>query len=187
MGQPVRSAPLSESSCFKVMAKPGEYGNSTWHFSRDEVLKFRYSYLNGLQEVSGEYWAFQQILQFFGGQIERSLITILHAIDDGSVKAFAKGKKLSGLSSMLFKKRGFFERFEDYKMSCKVLSIAAISKILCIQQQLTYQLVEAGLISVASKPDSKIRWARQEDIDKFRSKYTVLSKLAKKHRLTQDS
>ena len=69
-------AQLRESSCFKVMAKPGEYGNSTWHFSRDEVLKFRDSYLNGLQEVSGDYWALPHILQFFGGQIERPLTTI---------------------------------------------------------------------------------------------------------------
>lgn len=178
---------LRESTCFKVMTKPGEYGNSTWHFSRAEMLKFRDSFLNGLPEIAGDYWTLPQLLQFFGGQIESPLTTVLSAVEDDGLKVSAKAEGMTGLSSMLFKKDEFSEWFERYKAKSKLLSIPATAKILGIHQQFTYQLVENGIIGVASKPNSQSRWILHEEIDEFRNKYTLLSKLAKKSHLSSRS
>lgn len=176
----VQFAQLRESFCFEVMAKPGEYGNSTWHFSREEILKFRDSFLNGLPEVAGDYWTFPQLLQFFGGQIKSPLMTILHVVESGDLKASARAEDLPGLSSMLFKKSEFLEWFEHYKANSKLLSIPATAKILGIQQQFTYQMTTVGLIATTTKEGSSSKWISEENMNEFHANYILLSKLAKK-------
>ena len=171
---------LRESSCFNVMVKPGEYGNATWHFSEEEIHGYLDLFLVGLPEASGDYWTFSQLLQFFGGQIEDSLITVLKAIEEANLKVAAKTNSVRGLPSMLFNKNDFLEWFENYKARLSLISIPAAAKLLNIQQQFAYQLVKAGLLELSSSSEGSTRWLSQTNIDQFQQRYVLLSKLAKK-------
>jgi hypothetical protein len=90
---------LRETGCFDMMVQPGMHGNATWQFSRDEIFRYRDLFLTGLPEISGEYWTLSQLLQFFGGQIEDPLVTILKAIEEKELKVSAKLNNTSGLPS----------------------------------------------------------------------------------------
>lgn len=174
---------LQESGCFDVMIKPDTYGNSIWQFSRDEILHYKNTLLQDLAEVTVEYWTFPELLKFFGGQIDNSLITILKAIEEKKLKVFTKLKGASGLSSMVFDKNDFMEWYECYKAEDELLSIPTTAKLLGLQQQFTYQLVDMGLIETQSKNSTSLRWVSKKQIDDFRERYVLLSKLAKQAQL----
>jgi hypothetical protein len=174
---------LRETGCFDVMVEPGAHGNMAWQFSRDEIHRYRDMFLKGLADVSGDYWSFPQLLQYFGGQIEDPLVTVLDAIEQKHLKVSARLNSAPGLSSMLFSKDDFLEWYERYKANSSLVSIPSTAKLLGLQQQFTYQLVEAGLIETSSNDGYSSRWVSQQGINDFRDKYVLLSKLAKKIQL----
>lgn len=175
---------LQESGCFGVMIKPNTYGKSIWQFSRDEILRYKSLFLQDLTEVSGDYWTFSELLKFFGGQIDNSLITLLRAIEAKDLKVSARLKDASGLPSMLFDKSDFKEWYEGYKAGDGLLSIPVTARLLGLQQQFTYQLVDTGLIETQSKNGTSLKWVSQKGIDDFREKYVLLSKVAKRSQIS---
>ncbi|MFT2098388.1 TniQ family protein [Marinomonas sp. 2405UD66-6] len=175
---------LQESGCFDVMIKPNTYGKSIWQFSKDEILRYRSLFLQDLTELSGDYWTFSELLKYFGGQIENSLITLLRAIEAKDLKVSARLKGASGLPSMLFDKSDFKEWYEGYKAVDNLLSIPVTAKLLGLQQQFTYQLVDTGLIETQSKNGTTLKWVSQKGIDDFRERYVLLAKLAKRAQIS---
>jgi predicted DNA-binding transcriptional regulator AlpA len=81
---------------------------------------------------------------------------------------------------MLFVKNDFLEWYERHKVKSSLISIPATAKLLGLQQQFTYQLVEAGLIGSSIKPGCSSRWILKQNISDFRDQYVLLSKLAKR-------
>lgn len=175
---------LREKGCFDVMVPPGKDERGTWQFSRDEIYRYRDLFLEGLPEASGDYWSLTQLMQFYGGQIEDPLITILNAVERKELKISAKLNMSLGLSSMLFDRDDFLKWYEYYKAKKNLLSIPSTAKLLGVQQQFAYQLIENGLIETSLDSDGHSRWVSQEAISDFHNRYILLSKLAKKVQLS---
>ncbi len=153
-------------------------------FYRDDIYHYRDSFLDDVSSSRGDHWSLSQLLQYFGGQIDDPLITILQAVKDQELTVAARLESGSGLSSMLFSQFEFLAWYEKKKFKSNVISIPVAAKIMKIQQEFAYQLVEAGLLEISSPPKGATRWLTQTNIEQFQQKYILLSKLAKETMLS---
>ncbi|KZY97050.1 hypothetical protein A3746_31465 [Oleibacter sp. HI0075] len=172
-------ARLREVEGFEVISKPNEQGGSKWQFYRDDIYHYRDSFLDEVSNGSGDHWSLPQLLQYFGGQIDDPLITILQAVKDQELTVAARLESGSGLSSMLFSQSEFLAWYEKKKFRSNVISIPVAAKIMKIQQEFAYQLVDAGLLELSSPSKGAARWLTHTNIEQFHQKYILLSKLAK--------
>src|SRR5690606_39968791 len=69
--------------------------------------------------------------------------------------------------------------YEKKKFRSNVISIPVAAKIMKIQQEFAYQLVDAGLLELSSPSEGTTRWLTHTNIEQFQQKYMLLSKLAK--------
>lgn len=170
---------LREVEGFETIAKPNEQGGSKWQFYRDDIYHYRDSFLDEITNIPGDHWSLPQVLQYFGGQIEDPLITILRAIKSQELKVSASLESSIGLASMLFSQSEFLTWYEKIKSSSNVISIPVAAKLMQIQQQFAYQLVKVGLLETSSALGGTTRWLSQINIEQFQQKYILLSKLSK--------
>ena len=177
-------ARLREVEGFEVISKPNEQGGSKWQFYRDDIYHYRDSFLDEVSNGSGDHWSLPQLLQYFGGQIDDPLITILQAVKDQELTVAARLESGSGLSSMLFSQSEFLAWYEKKKFRSNVISIPVAAKIMKIQQEFAYQLVDAGLLELSSPSKGAARWLTHTNIEQFHQKYILLSKLAKETKLS---
>jgi hypothetical protein len=178
---------LRDAGIFDVAVKPGTYGSPTWEFSRDEINRYRDSFVQGLPSVIGEYWSLPQLLKYFGSQLEYPLVTILNAIENNEIAVTGKVADRTGLSSLIVGKKDFLEWYERRKKNDDLLSVPVTAKLLGIQQEFTYQLVDSGLIESSSKDDKTSKWISHQGLEEFRQQYVLLSKLAKQTQLNSRS
>lgn len=172
-------ARLREVEGFEAISKPNEQGGAKWQFYRDDIYHYRDSFLDEVSNGSGDHWSLPQLLQYFGGQIDDPLITILQAVKDQELTVAARLESGSGLSSMLFSQSEFLAWYEKKKFRSNVISIPVAAKIMKIQQEFAYQLVDAGLLELSSPSKGAARWLTHTNIEQFHQKYILLSKLAK--------
>lgn len=172
-------ARLREVEGFEAISKPNEQGGSKWQFYRDDIYHYRDSFLDEITNIPGDHWSLPQVLQYFGGQIEDPLITILRAIKSQELKVSASLESSIGLASMLFSQSEFLTWYEKIKSSRNVISIPVAAKLMQIQQQFAYQLVKVGLLETSSALGGTTRWLSQINIEQFQQKYILLSKLSK--------
>lgn len=172
-------ARLREVEGFEAISKPNEQGGSKWQFYRDDIYHYRDSFLDEITNIPGDHWSLPQVLQYFGGQIEDPLITILRAIKSQELKVSASLESSIGLASMLFSQSEFLTWYEKIKSSSNVISIPVAAKLMQIQQQFAYQLVKVGLLETSSALGGTTRWLSQINIEQFQQKYILLSKLSK--------
>lgn len=178
---------LRDAGVFDVEVKPGTYGNTTWEFSRDEVNRYRDSFVQGLPSVIGEFWSLPQLLKYFGSQLEYPLVTILKAIENNEIAVTGKVADRTGLSSLIVGKKDFLAWYEKRKKNGDLLSVPVTAKLLGIHQEFTYQLVDSGLIESSSKGDKTSKWISHQGLEEFRQQYVLLSKLAKQTQLNSRS
>ncbi|NVJ47266.1 MAG: TniQ family protein, partial [Cytophagia bacterium] len=106
---------LRESGCFKFCIPPESNGSHTWQFFRDEIMSYRDKFIQSKNQVAGNTWTFQQLLQFFGGRIEQPLPTILNAVEKQELKIAAINDCEQGLSSALFNRKEFLNWYETLR------------------------------------------------------------------------
>lgn len=177
-------ARLREVEDFGVISKPNEQGGSKWQFYRDDIYYYRDSFLDEVSNSPGDYWSLPQLLQYFGGQLDDPLITVLQAVKDQELIVAAKLESSIGLSSMLFSKPEFLTWYEKKKLNSNIVSIPVAAKRMNIHQEFAYQLAEAGLLELSPSSEGTKRRHMQTDIEQFQQKYVLLSKLAKKAKLS---
>lgn len=172
-------ARLREVEGFEAISKPNEQGGAKWKFYRDDIYHYCDLFLDEVSNSPGDHWSLPQLLQYFGGQIDDPLITILQAVKNQELTVAARLESGSGLSSMLFSQSEFLAWYEKKKFRSNVISIPVAAKIMKIQQEFAYQLVEAGLLELSSPSEGTTRWLTHTNIEQFHQKYILLSKLAK--------
>jgi len=177
-------ARLRDFEDFEVISQPNEQGGSKWQFYKDDIYHYCDQFFDEVSNSPGDRWSLPQLLQYFGGQIDDPLITILQAVKDLDLIVAARLESGLGLSSMLFSQSEFLAWYEKKKFRSSVISIPVAAKIMKIQQEFAYQLVEAGLLELSSPPKGTTRWLTPTNIEQFQQKYILLSKLAKGMKLS---
>ncbi len=171
---------LREQKIFKVAIPPQINGETTWQFSRDEIYLYRDSFVSGIKVTDGDLWSFAQLLQYFGGQLVDPLMTLLQAIEKKELLISTLDINRAGLASMMFVKEDFIVWFEKYKSKDSSFSIIVAAKIMGLNQEFTYQLVNERILKSNFVSESNVREITEEQISEFNSRYVLLSKLAKK-------
>ncbi len=171
---------LCEVHAFRLAVDPKDENCQSWKFSRNEIRLYRDKLIAGVKMVEGEYWSFAQLLQYFGGQLDAPLKTLLEAVESKDLKVAAVNKASAGLASMLFTKAMFLEWYKRFKEDGSLLSIPSLAKVLGINQEFTYQLVNNGVIEATSTTGSDIKWISKKNLLDFTNNYILSSKLSKK-------
>lgn len=172
---------LREVENFEVIASPEEDGCAQWQFYRDDIYQYRDSFLkNTSYDEQREHWSLPQLLQYFGGQIDDPLISLLQAVKSNELKVSFKDETNPVLSSMMFSKSEFSNWYEKRKLEHNLISIPVAAKLMNIQQEFAYQLVRVGLLETSCASSGSTRWLSKISIDQFQQKYVLLSKLSKK-------
>jgi hypothetical protein len=171
---------LREQNIFKLKNPPSIDTGCNWQFSRNEISLYRDSFTFEIKEADGDLWSFSQILQYFGGQIENPLITLLRAISEKKLLVSILDCNKSGLASMMFSKNNFVLWFEKYKSKSTVFKVPVVAKIMALNQEFTYQLVNEGILKSNVVGESNVTEITEEQISDFHNEYVLLSKLAKK-------
>lgn len=174
---------LHKKNVFEIAIAPGVDGNSVWKFSRDEICQYRDHHIGNLSIVDGDTWSFPEILQYFGGRMDDALTTLLRAIAGRELLPVALNKNRVGFSSMMFSRKEFLLWYDLNKQKSEYLTIPRTAKLLGVNQEFTYQLINQGYLKYVTLAGNATRWVTQEQVDKFLNKYILLSKLAKKYLL----
>lgn len=169
---------LKESNFFKTAISPSQSKLAVWSFSREEVFGLRNKLTYGLPRVEGDVWSFSHILKYYGGQIDNATYVVTNAIRTGELKAIGVDTSRPGLASMNFLKQDFLNWLQLRKHDREKLSITVVSKLLRVNQEFTYQLVNRGFLK-AKKGSDGTRWVTEEGIEKFEKQFVILAKLAK--------
>jgi len=170
---------LLEKDVFETAICPNANRGTSWKFSFDEIYNYQARFTDGLHQIEGEYWSLAQLLQYFGGSIDDTLLTILNAIEKKNLIIAAQKKNSTGLASMMFAKEDFLGWYECLKVGDSLLSIPATSKLLGINQEFTYQLVQKNILATTEKSNSATKWVSEQNRIDFNHQYVLLSKLSK--------
>jgi len=169
---------LKESNFFKIAISPSQSNLSVWSFSREEVFGLRDNLTHGLPRVDGDVWSLPHILKYYGGQIDNATYVVTNAIRTGELKAVGIDTNRPGLASMNFLKQDFLNWLQLRKHDRENLSVPVVSKILRVNQEFTYQLVNRGFLK--TKNDSNgTKWITEEGIANFEKRFVILAKLSK--------
>lgn len=168
---------MVNGNTFKTAISPRESGLSTWCFSSDEITALKNKITSGLPDNGGVTWSFSEIMKYFSGRLENFLILFSKSIENDEIKPASIDIRKNGYSSLNFLKDDFIAWFEVKKNNEDLLSIPSIAKILGVNQQFVYELVNYGCIKTVSK--DQINWVNKSSLDNFHNKYVILSKLSK--------
>lgn len=168
---------LQGSGLFKIAISPNETGLGTWGFSREEIYGICHKLSNGLNNIQGDVWSFSHVLQYYGKKIENATTVISDAILAGELKAVGLDCNRSGFAAMYFTKESVVTWLQLRLNDPENLTIPTAAKILKINQEFTYQLVNRGLLKTQLANDGSRRISLSS-ISAFQKNYAILAKLA---------
>lgn len=177
---------LKNKNLFEVAIPPTKGVSAVWKFSRDEICSYKDKVLEGLSKLNDDTWTFTQILQFHSRSIDDPLVTILGAIEKREIKPLGRSNSKAGFSSMIFSRVEFLAWLETYRSrsSGDKMTVSVAAKLLGINQEFAYQLINHGYLDFVLTNGSSTKWITQNNIDVFSDRYILLSRLAKKSSLS---
>lgn len=174
---------IRESGLFDYK-KPVSEVTANWQFSRTELYRFRKEFLNSIDESDGkDCFTLAQLLKYFGGQIDDGLLKFITVIKNGELKVMGRKRASYSITGVWVSKDEFTSWYKTYKKDKSFISVPCLAKVLGLQQQFTYQLVDNGLIKYIVCGGNKNRYIDFRDLEEFNDKYCILSKLSKSMRL----
>ncbi|MBK8187868.1 MAG: hypothetical protein IPK77_11865 [Cellvibrio sp.] len=173
---------LKDQNLFDVAIPPVKGTSAVWRFSRDEISTYRDRFLAGLMSTDEDTWTFSQLLQFHSGSIKDPLITLLNAIEKKELSPVGRNNSKTGFASLVFSRVEFLawiKRYKD-KSSIDKMTVPSAAKLLQINQELTYQLVNHGYLKYLQSSDNQTRWITKKNLEDFENKYVFLSVISKR-------
>lgn len=170
---------LVNKKLFETATSPAESGFGTWCFSLEEMYRFRDQLTGTVHSTPGANWSFSEVMQYFSGRLDDFLIRLTESVKDGSLRVSSINIDKNGYSSLNFLRDDFLFWLEFNKKNEEFISVPLLAKVLGVQQQFAYELVNRGIISSSKCIDSKNACISHSQLSEFNNKYVVLSKLSK--------
>jgi hypothetical protein len=170
---------LVNKKLFETAISPAESGFGTWCFSLEEMYSFRDQLIGAVHSTPGESWSFTEVMKYFSGRLDDFLIRLTESVKDRSLRVSSIDSDKNGYSSLNFLKGDFLFWLEFNKKNEEFISVPLLAKVLGVQQQFAYELVNRGIISSSKCSDSKNACISHSQLFEFNNKYVILSKLSK--------
>lgn len=170
---------LVNKKLFKTAISPAESGFGSWCFSLEEMYSFRDQLTKAVHSTPGASWSFSEVMQYFSGRLDDFLIRLTDSVKDRRLRVSSIDSDKNGYSSLNFLKDDFLVWLEFDKKNEELISVPMLAKILGVQQQFTYELVNREIINSSKCIDSKNACISHSQLSEFNNKYVILSKLSK--------
>lgn len=167
---------LRKAGCFKHMVAPRKRHNAEWQFSRDEILTFLEQYIGPEVNEIADAISVAHVFKYYGAHIEDPLITLLGALRSGELKIICTKDKKLGIRGLLLSRKEFIAWYERYKCNTPLMTVVQVAKLLEINQEFTYQLINFNLLEHQTFGELTTKWISEENIKNFNEKFILLSK-----------
>lgn len=170
---------LRESGCFKNMIPPRKGHCAEWRFSKDEVLEYLGCFTDELGPWSSSVFTLAQVFKYYGGKIDNAVVSVLGAMERGELICRGIEEPSKGIRALLLDRNDFLGWYTRHKQHHDRNTIVQAAKILGVNQELTYQLVNHNFLDYEIVDNDLTRWISANHIKAFKVKYIFLSKLSK--------
>lgn len=168
---------IIEHGFLKDICKPNdEY--SQWLISSEEVTRLRLTAFSRMKNHADEKISISDALAFYSKGFDELLVEILEAIFNDQITVVGPND-CKHLRDICLDKDEFLCWRKQRLTIRDTMSVVDLAKRFGINQEAMYQIVNAGLIkSVACGKNGMNRQISEEDINEFKEKYALLSKMA---------
>lgn len=170
---------LIEENSFSQITPPKKSHNLQWQFSLQEILAYLKELFEVEADVEEETVTIAEAMRIIGSRIDNPLPKLLNEIKDQEITVTIVND-YRNIKALAISKRELNNWIQEASGNGnKYFTIPQLAKILNINQQLTYQLVNVGLIEYIEDKITKKRLIKEEAISSFKEKYIFLAKISK--------
>lgn len=164
---------------FPKTIQPKKNYSFQWLFSLQEVSEYLRELLQVAIDIKEDTVSIANALRIIGSRIDNPLPKLLKKIKDQEI-AVTINNHYRNIKALAISKRELNEWIQEATNNHnKDITIPQLAKILNINQQLAYQLVNNGLIDFFIDKQSKKRLITEEALNSFNVKYIFLSQITK--------
>jgi len=169
---------LQNSGCFKFEIPPREGYCTTWQYSRLELESLIENINLGTAPLTAACATVSKIMQNqIQGRIEMPFLQVIKAIVAGQLVVRKPDNERYEIRGLFLDKVEFAAWLDQLRPNADVLSVTEAAKLLGINEEFGYQLVNHGYLN--HKTDSRhARIIFPDHIRQFKQEYVILSKLA---------
>lgn len=169
---------LLNTEIFKHAISPKSGYCSTWQFSKQEIERYAQSILKKVPVIKADYMCIPEIMRIYGKKFDNLFMMLIKAIesDELNAKTFNANQ---GIRSLSIKKTKVIEWVESQLGDVDFYSVPQIAKLLVINQQFAYELINTGIIECDIDDTTGIHCIKEEQLAAFKAQYILLSKLSK--------
>ncbi len=150
-----------------------------WLFSSQEISQSLKELFKVASDIQEETVLIADAMRIIGSRIDNPLPKLLKKIKNQEI-AVTIDNDYRNIKAIAISKRELNNWIQEASGNGnKYFTIPQLAKILNINQQLTYQLVNVGLIEYIEDKITKKRLIKEEAISSFKEKYIFLAKISK--------
>lgn len=177
---------LRDSNIFQHAISPKLGYCSTWQFSKQEIERFAQNILKKVPVIKADYMCIPEIMRVYGKKFDNLFLMIINAIESGELDAKTFNVK-QGIRSLSIRSTEVVDWIESKLTDVDFYSIPQIAKLLVINQQFAYELINTGVLESEIDKLTGIHRIKEEHLAAFHAKYILLSKLSKSIELSSRS
>ena len=174
---------LVKSGHFSEKCFPEKNVNRIWTFSHQEVDSYLQSIFSKTSILdTDDCVPMSKAMKIVGNRVAYPFSAILNAIQKSELPVTLLSEPKKGIRA-LGVPFNELKKWIKKKTKSEYFSIPEVAKLLNINQEFTYQLVNAGLLTYTVKENQKKKQIKQKDIDDFNKKYILLANLARMNQI----
>lgn len=174
---------LVNAGYFKNATPPKKGYCSHWQFSRMELRGFIDQFTSQACVLDEDFISLPNVLQKYGGQLDDPLIELLSAIRKREL-IVKRSTSSMGIGDLMIQRESLIDWYKNKRKISEKLTVPIVARMLCLQQEFTYQLTHFGFLETTAVSDKIEKWITQDQLERFQEDYVLLSKLSKATGLT---
>jgi hypothetical protein len=168
---------LRDSDAFQQAISPKLGYCSTWQFSKQEIERYAQSILKKVPVIKADYMCIPEIMRTYGKKFDNLFMMLINAIESGELNAKTFNAK-QGIRSLSISKTEIIDWIESKLGDVDFYSVPQLAKLIVINQQFAYELINTGIIESDIDKLTGIHSIREEQLATFKTQYILLSKLS---------
>jgi hypothetical protein len=169
---------LQNGGSFKFEVPPRQDYCSTWQYSRQELEIILANINRGAAPITSDCLTLSQIMQYhMRGTVELPFLQLVKAILSGQLIVRKSDPEILKIRALSVDREEFIRWLKRQSSAPDYLSVTEASKLLGVNEEFTYQLVNRGYLH--HKIDSRnAKMIFPDHIKRFKQEYVILSKLS---------
>ncbi|UYZ84698.1 hypothetical protein MTZ49_03805 [Entomomonas sp. E2T0] len=170
---------LIESDHFPNAIPPRKNYSQQWQFPIEIIQNYLAALFKKVIELEVSTISIAEAMRVIGNRIEKPLAKLIKAILNEEIRiTVIKRQHESNLRSLTISHSDLKQWIRKNINDNKYISIPQLAKLLNINQELTYQLINMGIIDYFIGKDNR-KLITEDDLNVFKTRYIFLAKISK--------